>query len=271
MGDRIIEVGAWLATPPGQYLLQWELQCLDAAVTDAFGFHALQMGLPQIEALRANRMPHRWVALDAVAAGGPMPGMSASLYCEFDALPFPDRSIDLVVLPHTLEFASDPHRTLAEVERVLVPEGRLVVAGFNPRSLWGVRQHVGRGGQWLRIGRHRPLYMPRAGEFIGYGRLHDWMALLSLQVERTHFGCWAPPVVSPLWLQRWSWMDRVGSHWWPVLGAAYVIEAVKRVRGMRMVMPGRRESARIGAAPAAVTGRAGVAHRADGSSADNAR
>ena len=57
----------WLDTPPGQYLLDWEQAQLDRVVADLFGFHALQLGLPELEALRANRMPHRWLASESVA------------------------------------------------------------------------------------------------------------------------------------------------------------------------------------------------------------
>ncbi|MFD2451965.1 hypothetical protein [Ideonella paludis] len=58
--DSIIELGQWLTTPAGQYLLRWEQDRLDHAVADIFGFHALQVGLPEMDGLRANRMPHRW-------------------------------------------------------------------------------------------------------------------------------------------------------------------------------------------------------------------
>ncbi|MEP7099810.1 MAG: SAM-dependent methyltransferase, partial [Burkholderiales bacterium] len=63
MAERaIIGLTDWLTTPAGSYVLQWEQAHLDTAVADLFGFHALQLGLPELEALRANRMPHRWVA-----------------------------------------------------------------------------------------------------------------------------------------------------------------------------------------------------------------
>jgi hypothetical protein len=85
-----------------------------------------------------------------------------------------------VVLPHALELARDPHQTLREVERVLVPEGRVVIVGFNPASLWGLRQRAGRvRAGWA--GRNQPLYLPRAGEFIGYWRLRDWLRLLGFE------------------------------------------------------------------------------------------
>src|SRR4249920_3696938 len=63
---KIIEMGEWFATPAGRYMLAWEQQRLDLAVADIFGFHALQLGLPPLDALRANRMPHRWLAADHV-------------------------------------------------------------------------------------------------------------------------------------------------------------------------------------------------------------
>jgi SAM-dependent methyltransferase len=265
--ESIIELGSWLRTPPGLYLLAWEQDRLDHAVTDAFGFHALQLGLPELEGLRANRMPHRWVASDSLHVPDtlvlPPPADSLlttqpahepiALHCEFDALPFPNASIDLVVLPHALELARDPHQTLREVERVLVPEGRVVIAGFNPASLWGLRQRAGRMKRGLGLGRNSSLYLPRAGEFIGYWRLRDWLRLLSFEVEAGRFGCWRPPLHSEHWLERFAWMDRVGDRWWPVLGGVYFVVAVKRVRGMRLVGLARSQKPARAAATAVIS------------------
>jgi SAM-dependent methyltransferase len=267
--ESIIELGVWLQSAPGLYLLAWEQDVLDHAVTDAFGYHALQLGLPELDGLRANRMPHRWVASDSMVVPELLampppsdtlitttpPDEPLALFCEYDALPFPDNSIDLVVMPHTLERARDPHRTLREVERVLRPEGRVVIAGFNPASLWGLRQ---RGGHLVRgagLGRSSPMYLPRAGEFIGYWRLRDWLRLLSFEVEGGRFGCYKPPLSSQRWLDRFGWMDRLGDRWWPVLGSVYAITAVKRVRGMRLVGLVRKERRKAQAAPAVVANR----------------
>jgi SAM-dependent methyltransferase len=263
--DRsIIDLARWLATPPGRYLLDWEQAQLDKHVADVFGFHALQLGLPQLDALRANRMPHRWLAAESgtstsaaeVATGGNGAAPTrAALLCDFDALPFPAASLDLVVLPHALELASDPHHALREVERVLVPEGRVVIVGFNPASLWGLRQRLGRMRRGLALGRHKPLFMPRGGDFIGYWRLRDWLRLLAFEVERGRFGCYRPPLSSERWLARFGWMESAGDRWWPVFGAVFFLVAVKRVRGMRLVGLVRRERAKNHAAPAVVTNR----------------
>ena len=241
----------WLETPPGRYLLAWEQAQLDRSVADVFGFHALQLGMTELEGLRANRMPHRWVALDAqgklveAVPAAEVPGdgsadvsndrVAVVLRCDFDALPFDSQSLDLVVLPHTLELARDPHLALGEVERVLRPEGRVVILGFNPTSLWGLRQRLGRLLRYIGFSRQKPLFLPNGGEFLGYWRLRDWLRLLSFEVQGGRFGCYRPPLKTDAWLARYGWTERIGERWWPVLGSVYLLVAVKRVRGMRLV------------------------------------
>jgi SAM-dependent methyltransferase len=257
--SRIIGLTQWLQTPAGRYLLEWEQRHIDTAVADLFGFHALQMGLPELDALHANRMPHRWLATESLHAPNlsadavAPPRKAAALALDFDALPFDSQSLDLVVLPHTLELARDPHQTLREVERVLVPEGRVVVVGFNPASLWGLRQRLGRMRRAL--GWQRELFLPNAGEFLGYRRLRDWLRLLSFEVEAGRFGCYRPPVASEKWLTRHEWMDHFGERWWPVFGAVYFVVAVKRVRGMRLVGLVREQRLLAKAAASVVTHR----------------
>jgi SAM-dependent methyltransferase len=274
----IISLHYWFNSPPGRYLLAWEQERFDEAVADIFGYHGLQIGIPMLDGLRANRMPHQWLALgeegiamlpgarattppSTSAVPGPDPLRLLALLTDSVALPFADSSLDLILLPHTLEQSLDPHATLREVERVLVPEGRVVISGLNPVSLWALRQHRTRLCQ--RMGRGR-LYLPDAGEFIGYGRLRDWLRLLNFEVESARFGCYRPAVCSSHWLERFAWMDRFGEQWWPILGAAYFLVAVKRVHGMRLLEPAWRTPPQRAAAsvPVANRGAAGTpSHR----------
>src|SRR5437667_6261388 len=106
----IIGLANWLRTPAGRYLLAWEQAHFDRAVVDIFGFHALQLGLPELDALRSNRMPHRWVCGDgspsvATNEDDVQPRAAIAMHSDFDALPFDAQSLDLVVLPHSLELA----------------------------------------------------------------------------------------------------------------------------------------------------------------------
>jgi len=262
----------WLKTPAGQYLLDWERAQLERVVADIFGYHALQLGLPDLNALQASRMPHCWVAspywpesddifaINSVAAKAiNMPAivenssLKIDFFTEFEALPFAENSLDLLILPHSLELSPDPHATLREAERVLMPEGKLIICGFNPLSLWGFKQKRSHLYKRLNFG---DLYLPEAGEFIGYRRLRDWLRLLNFDVEPGHFGCYRPAVRSESMLQRFAWMDKLGGQYWSVLGAVYFVVAVKRVRGMRMISPIKKLKRVANSAPVSVASKA---------------
>ncbi|SMG14731.1 class I SAM-dependent methyltransferase [Paraburkholderia susongensis] len=270
MTDRaIIDWPAWTDSPPGRYVLEWEQTQLDRVVSDVFGYHALQLGLPQLDALRENRMPCRGLVLDAASgasapytfprgarqggglgasqvdpdgtagtigraspagpAGLPAPAGRSTVWCDLLDLPFEAQSVDLIVMPHTLEFTSDPHRLLREAERVLMPEGQLIIFGFNSLSLWGMRQSIGKMTG-------RP-FVPASVDLIAFTRLKDWIKLLGFDLERGRFGCYRPPLGSEQWLSRYAFMEAAGDRWWPIFGATYMIKAIKRVPGMRLVGP----------------------------------
>lgn len=252
---------SWFASPAGRYLLDWEQVRFDEAVADVFGYHALQLGLPVLGGLAASRIPHRWLALDgerwsradrideAVRGssgvdGGPpssppsppeQPAQPWALRTDYHALPFAPQSLDLVLAPHALELSHDPHAALREIERVLIPEGRLALCGFNPMSLWGIKER--RSRLIARFGWGHG-FLPEGAAPIGYWRLRDWLRLLSFEVESVQFGCWRPAVTSPQWLRRHAWLDTAGERWWPILGAAYFLTATKRVAGMRKLEAG---------------------------------
>ena len=104
-------LNGWLQTPPGAYLRHWEAQEFERSVVDVFGYHALQLGLPHVDTLQANRMPNQWLALDDAAVlnafdGPSQPALKPALFTDFDALPFAEASLDLVTLPHTLTIRS---------------------------------------------------------------------------------------------------------------------------------------------------------------------
>jgi SAM-dependent methyltransferase len=215
----------WSETPLGAYALAWEQTQIDAAVEDVFGFNALQIGTPEIDYLRMNRMPTRFVL-------GPQ--AACQVRGELMQWPIATQSIDLVVLAHVLEFSEQPHQLLRELERVLVPEGQVVIAGFNTLSLWGLRQ-------WMMPRQTRKLREgPWSGQFIGLLRLKDWLQLLGFELNGGQFGCYAPPFSSPQWLSRCRFLEPAGARWWPIAGSVYVVRAVKRTLGMRMLTPMRR-------------------------------
>lgn len=231
-------LAAWFNTPPGRYLLDWEQAQFDQAVANCFGYHALQLGLPALQALRANRISHRWLAVPEWPSSPSSLELNMALVSHAAALPFAANSLDLLILPHTLEFSADPHAVLREVERVLVPEGRVIISGFNPLSPWGWRQWRARVASRFGCqgGMAQP-FVPEVGDFLPAWRVRDWLKLLSLEVEFHARGCWCPAVHSAVWLQRWDWLDHWGPKVWPLGGAVYFLVAVKRVRSMRLLGP----------------------------------
>lgn len=208
----------WFASPLGQYLLEKEQAYLDDVTPDIFGFHALQLGMPEVDLLRESRIAHR---MRIAAVEHP------DVYAKSHELPLATQSIDLVVLPHVLEFAAKPHDVLREVDRVMMPEGRLVIVGFNPWSLWGLRSSVGPSRNDF----------PWNGRFVSLLRVKDWLALLGFDVSAGRLVGYAPPFDGEKLRSRFGFMEPAGDRWWAVGGAVYMLQAIKRVRGMRLLTP----------------------------------
>jgi len=145
------------------------------------------------------------------------------------------------VLPHALEFTDDPHLMLREAYRVIRPEGQIVIAGFNPFSLYGAKRYFGRG--------QTP---PWNGSFIGLYRLKDWLTLLGFDVVGGRLDAYAPPFRNEKWLHRFGFFESSGDRWWPIAGGVYYLRATKRVLGMRVLTPAwqRRERRKQAVAPA---------------------
>ena len=207
----------WCATPQGQYVLTREQAVFDRLVADIFGFNAVQLGLPQHNLLRDSRIP---LHIKAGKESG------VHLCLEAEELPFETGSIDLVLLPHILEFSAHPHQILREVERVLRPEGSVIISGFNPLSLWGMRRALGQKGEY-----------PWCGKFISLLRMKDWLALLGFEVEAGHFCCYVPPFAGSALMKRSRIIETTGDQWWAVVGGVYFLQAKKRVPGMRLIKP----------------------------------
>src|SRR5215210_3225953 len=211
-------VAEWLQTPLGNYLLEREQAYFDGVVADIFGYNAFQLGMPELDLLRSSRIPLRC----RLGTNG-----AVDLRSDFRDLPIASNSADLVLLTHVLEFAEHPHQILREVGRVLMPEAQVVLSGFNPFSLWGAR----------RLAHRRHADYPWRGRFMTLMRVKDWLALLGFEIVGGQMACYAPPFGQQKWLERFRFMESAGNRWWPVGGGVYFLQAVKRVRGARLIMP----------------------------------
>lgn len=217
----------WYAAPLGQSLAGCEQRLLDDNLYNLFGYHLLQVGAPQgADLTTASRIAHRMVLVDDLAAVPTLGGSEGCIGLP-EALPVAADSIDLVLLPHVLAFADEPHQVLREAERVLIPEGHVAVLGFNPWSLWGLCR--------LMLGWRRRT--PWCGRFLSPWRIKDWLSLLGFDTVLLRHVYYRPPLRHPGLLQRLQFLERWGQRWWPILGGGYLLVAKKRVATLTPIRP----------------------------------
>ena len=226
-GELIKLLDDWYASPLGSELAALEQECLDGMLRGIFGHYLLQVGIRGgfADAVSSSRI-RRPILLPLAPCRGEL-GVQAAARPE--QLPVASDSVDAVFLPHTLDFALDAHEVLREVERVLIPEGRVLVMGFNAFSLWGL-WHLVRKGQGS---------VPWCGHFFTPFRIIDWLSLLGFDVEAQEMMMFRPPW-RRAWLRDLSFLDSMGSRFWPLLGGVYAIRAVKRVSTLTPIKPGWR-------------------------------
>ena len=221
----------WYEQQLGQLLLEHERRELDGVLPNLFGYYLLQVGAAMdAYLLEASRIRHHVIvgSHSPVHPGRDRTAHMARLCGNSHMLPVQSDSVDVVVLPHTLEFDPSSHEVLREVERVLVAEGHVVILGFNPWSLWGL---------WRLLRGRRRMHPPWHGSFRGIYRIKDWLSLLGFDVvmARTYF--FRPPLQREAMMRRFEWLERLGRRWWPYLGGAYIIVAKKRVTTLTPIKP----------------------------------
>ena len=195
-------------------MLAAESEVVGEAMEDVFGWELLQIGAwgAARELLARGRTRRQ-----SLVAGPGFPG-GADVIARPAHLPVTSDSIDAALLPHTLEFAPDPYAILREVDRILTGEGQLLILGFRPWSLWGLRARASRSG-----------FPPGMRRVLSGNLVREWLVLLGYEVvAATRY----------LYLSPWS---RGLSHGketgrllhpgltYPLPGGAYLLKARKRV------------------------------------------
>lgn len=266
----------------GELAESWMLAKADDLLVNVFGYKAVQLGLSNCDLLRNNRIRGKVILTqDEIAAldkapileeqstqaesedNQDLPYQDALEEIYHDAADIPtapdkqgskhatsamehldieSESVDLVVLPFTLDAHHNPHYLLREVERILVHEGRLLIFGFNPYSLWGLRNKLSRF-PYLPIPNHQQ---------IGLQKTKDWLQLLSFQIDRGELGCYEPARMSAKRLQRYQFMNKAGNRWWPFAGAIYYVSATKRAVSPKLVGPALNTKKQVALNPAPI-------------------
>lgn len=211
----------WLQSSRGRNLLALEQQEVQRLLPDVFGRHLLQVGCWGVgDQLITSAETLHHAVMGTLAVEG-----TAALI-DPENLPLASRSVDAVLLPHTLEFVRSPHNVLREVNRVLNDRGRLFILGFNPWGGWALRGRLG----------FRYHAFPQGARFTSARRLCDWMELLDLEVtEVRRFGIGFP----------WTAPHTVGEPWnlaslVAPFSEAYLLSARKRVLPMNFIRRAQR-------------------------------
>lgn len=225
--DQSDPLQAWYRSALGVEVARIEDDCVQRLLANTFGYYLVQVGASESfgGALAASRIRHR-ILLSALQSS---PGFAGpTVVGDPTALPLASDSIDAVLLPHTLEYSGQPRAILAEVERVLIPEGRLILLGFNPLSLWGL-------GRLCWPACRRP---PWNGRWRLVVQIEHWLNELGFEIEMCERVLFCPPIVSPTGA-RCATIESLGRRFWPLFGGLYVIRAVKRVAPLTPIKPYR--------------------------------
>jgi SAM-dependent methyltransferase len=220
----------WFKTSLGQWLVAEEMARCEKLVPAGYYPTALQIGLSQHNYLAGIEIGERFLTViqgdDSSESESSDPDLTEKIHrvtAEPMALPFSDKTHSLIVVPHVLDYCKDPHAVLREVNQILIPEGCVVISGFNQVSLWGAAKLGGK-----RLSAQRYNNAPWRGHYYRVKRVQDWLSLLGFDIVGASMFAYQPPLQSEKWRSKLSFIDKIGDRWWPSFGAGYMIVGKKR-------------------------------------------
>ncbi len=222
--QRWMALQRWYRQPLGELVSEAEAASVAQMLTTLFGYHFLVLGSPMARDLIADsRIVHRCL----VDFDYPLSDAGINMLAHPACLPVASDSVDAVLLPHTLEFVAEPDAVLKEVERVLIPQGRVIILGFNPCSWWGLSYYTHRKRESA----------PWGSRLLSVSGLRDKLGKHGLETSTVRYCVYRPCVKSSKWLGTLACLDRFGSRWWPQLGGVYMLVAIKQVATLTRVRP----------------------------------
>ena len=201
--------GGWFRRGIGRWVAHEEKRLCRDIITDIFGLYAVQLG-GERATLHPSPTQHHLL----------INGANTDLRADGYALPFSSDALDLLIMVHTLESSDAPHAVLREAVRVLRPEGRLIIIGFNRWSLLSLSRAAPWRKNWLSV-----------------ARINDWLTLLEMQPLTGDYAVFLPPWRWAL-QRRWRlrWLELAGRRWWPLAGGIFILHTVKRRQAVRLLL-----------------------------------
>ncbi len=207
----------WYQTAVGEAVYQQEREILLQALKQVHAWQILQIGsIGWEDDFLTEEQKRHYVIVDRNV----QPDLAvSSIQANLDALPIASKSMDVVIMPHTLEFEPNPQQVLREAKRILRPEGKLLFLGFNPRGVYRLFHYRLCGQKGI----------PWCGHFISQHRMHDWLSLLSFEFESQSY--------SFMPSRKFTRIETAVGKYAPSLTIGYAISAVKRTYTMTPIEP----------------------------------
>jgi SAM-dependent methyltransferase len=211
------KLSKWFKSPLGEVVFAMENDQLKDILPRLFGYHILQFGYcAELNYLTSSRISNKTILF--LEDTEIQKSVKTAVRTTAEELPIALESVDVVLLPHILEYANDTHRLLREMERILISEGYAVIISINPFSLWGLYHLF--FCWWNK--------MPWCGRLISVSRMKDWLSLLDFEIEKVKYFFFSPPVSNMKLLKKFLPLERLGQYCYPIFGGLYVVVAKKR-------------------------------------------
>ena len=224
MRDSLRPVAAWFGEPLGQQLLLEEQRVADEQLNNIFGYYLLQLGVTGSRCLiLENRISNKFV-LHPITCVGCHP----SALTDFNHLPLPPQTIDVVVLHHTLDYSQSPHHLLREATNTVIPNGHILIVGFNPVSFLGLYRWLIR---WIKP---QPQWRHNS---LGVGRIKDWLAVLDFAPVEVAYAYYQWPFLSDRFRPYSLWFNKFMRKLGMPLGGVYLILAKNETFAMTPTKP----------------------------------
>ena len=224
------ELRDWYSTNLGSSVLASIKSHIDTVTPNIYGYQALQLGqiAPAVDLLEKSELLRKQ-SLDFDSDTNNIHIQANP--CE---LPIASDHVNLLTMMHILEFASDPHQALREVDRVLTADGHLIIIGFTPHGLWGLSKTV----------RYWKKETPWNGKFYSHWRITDWLRLLNFHICECRAFYLRPPLQSAAIRDKLHFIEK-GEKFLPLLGNIHMIVARKKTYPLKPIRPYWRSRAKV--------------------------
>jgi SAM-dependent methyltransferase len=205
-------VDQWQQLPNGDVLLFQTQQRINYYLPRCFGYHLLKLGQLSCQLSTSESTITHQISC---ANSGDNLGIEADIH----QLPFQESTIDLCILAHELDFSSDPHQLLREIDRVLTLDGTLIISGYNPISWFGLKSFL------------QPKHPQTARLFLP-SRVIDWLHLLGFEIQqKQHFDFISHKATNSVSFC----IESIGQRYLPYFCSVYFIIAKKKTTPMTKV------------------------------------